>query len=65
MTMVTKNTLISELLKANPRIIKELLPKFDLDCLGCKGMATDTLEKAAINHGMDVRKLIKEIKKKI
>lgn len=65
MTKVTKDTLISEILKTHPRIIKGLFPKLNLDCLECKGIVTDTLERAAINHGMDVKKLIKEIKKNI
>lgn len=62
---ITKDTTISELLKIHPKIIKGLFPELSMECLGCKAIVTDTIEKAAMNHGKDVNKLLKEIKKRI
>jgi len=62
---VTKDTLIADLIKAHPKVVKELFPKLDLDCIGCKAVKTDSLDKAAINHGKDIQELLKEIEKRI
>jgi hybrid cluster-associated redox disulfide protein len=62
---ITKDLLISDLIKTHPKVVRELFPKFDLDCIGCSAILTDTLEKAAINHGKDVNEIIKEIRKSI
>jgi len=62
---ITKDTTISELLKIHPKIIKGLFPELAMECLGCKAIVTDTIEKAAMNHGKDVNKLLREIKKRI
>lgn len=62
---INKELLISELLKSHPKVVKDLFPKLDLDCIGCSAILTDTLEKAAINHGKDVNEIIEEIRKSI
>jgi hybrid cluster-associated redox disulfide protein len=65
MQEISKDTTLSELLKTHPKVIKGLFPELAMECLGCKAVVTDTIEKAAMNHGKDVDKLLKEIKKRI
>ncbi len=65
MSEITRYTTLSELLKKHPRVIKEIFPELAMECLECKAIATDTIEKAALNHGQDVEELLEKIRKTI
>ena len=53
---------ISEVLKENPEL-KEIFEKYNLNCLSCKGIAEETIEKAAINNGLDLKTFLSELNK--
>lgn len=54
---VTKDTLISETLQANPKAA-EILMSYGMGCLGCPSSQMETLEQAAMIHGIDLEELL-------
>lgn len=62
---ITKNTIIADLIKVDPKKIMEVFFKRGLYCVGCPIAAGETIEQAAISHGLDVDELIKEIKDRL
>ena len=72
--MITKETLINDLLEKNPEVA-EILMSYGLHCVGCHFSDLDTLEDGAMMHGMpdeeiglmikDVNKVVKEKPKKV
>ena len=59
---ITKDTLISETLKINPKAA-EILMGFGMGCLGCPSSQMESLEQAAEIHGIDLEKLLEELNK--
>ncbi len=57
---INLNTTIGELLKAHPAAL-EVLERFHLDCLGCKGSRAETLRLGALSHGVDPEELLREL----
>ena len=57
---VTKQTQIGEVLKLNPNV-KEVLLGFGLHCLGCPMSQMETLEEAAVVHGVDVDFMLEKL----
>jgi len=57
---ITKDTLISEILKINPNAIP-ILMSFGMGCLGCPSSQMETLEEAAMVHGLDVNVLLEKL----
>ena len=55
--MITKEMKISEILDLNDGHCK-LLESFGLNCCGCPGAASETLEEAAKGHGVDLQALL-------
>ena len=53
MTGVTKDMTIGEILRANPEVAPVLLDA-GMHCLGCPASQGETLEEAAMVHGIDV-----------
>ena len=60
MTGVTKDMTIGEILRANPEVAPVLLDA-GVHCLGCPASQGETLEEAAMVHGIDVDELMKVI----
>lgn len=60
MTQVTKSTMIGELLQIDRNIAPVLL-NIGMHCLGCPSSQRETIEEAAMVHGMDPDALVKEI----
>ena len=60
MTGVTKNMTIGEILRTNPEVAPVLLDA-GMHCLGCPASQAETLEEAAMVHGIDVDELMKVI----
>ena len=60
MTWVIKNMTICEILRANPEVAPVLLDA-GMHCLGCPASQGETLEEAAMVHGIDVDELMKVI----
>ena len=60
MAGITKDMTIGEILQANPKVAP-ILMEAGMHCLGCPSAQGETLEKAAMVHGMDADDLMKKI----
>ena len=57
---VTKQTQIGEVLSLNPNV-KDVLLGFGLHCLGCPMSQMETLEEAAMVHGVDADLVVEKV----
>ena len=60
MAKVTKDTMIGELLQIDEGIAPILL-NIGMHCLGCPSSQMETIEEAAMVHGIDPDELVKSI----
>ena len=60
MAQVTKAPMIGELLQIDQNIAPILL-NIGMHCLGCPSSQMETIEEAAMVHGIDPEALVKEI----
>ena len=60
MAKVTKNTLIGQLLQIDPNIAA-ILMRAGMHCIECPSSQMESLEEAAMVHGMDVDVLVQQI----
>ena len=60
MADITKNTTIGEALSINPNIAPVLM-EIGMHCLGCPSAQGETLEEAAMVHGIDTETLMQKI----
>ena len=60
MTGVTKDMTIGEILRANPNVAPVLMAA-GMHCVGCPSAQGESLEEAAMVHGMDVDVLVQQI----
>ena len=60
MAQVTKDMTIGEILRTNPQIAP-ILMEAGMHCLGCTSAEAESLEEAAMVHGMDIEDLMKKI----
>ena len=60
MAQVTKSTMIVELLQINSNIAPVLL-NIGMHCLGCPSSQMETIEEAAMVHGIEPDALVNEI----
>ena len=60
MAKVTKNMLIGQLLQIDPNIAA-ILMRAGMHCIGCPSSQMESLEEAAMVHGMDVDVLVHQI----
>lgn len=60
MAGITKDMTIGEILRSNPDVAPVLM-NAGMHCLGCPSAQGETLEEAAMVHGMDIEALMKEI----
>ena len=59
---ITKDTLLCDLLSTeNAEKIADVLYGAGMHCLGCPSAQMETIEQAAMVHGLDVDELIKNI----
>ncbi len=61
MAEINKEMTIGEILQANPNVVPVLL-EAGMHCLGCPASQAETLEEAAMVHGIDADELVKAIK---
>ncbi len=61
MADITKDMTIGEALRTNPDIAPVLL-EIGMHCLGCPSAQGETLEEAAMVHGLDADDLMSKIK---
>lgn len=58
--MITKDTLIREVLEINSDLAKVLL-EAGMHCIGCPASSGESLEEACAVHGIDVEELVKRL----
>jgi len=60
MTHVTKEMLIKEVLEVD-RELAAILLNHGMRCVGCPSAASETLEEAAVGHGINPDELLEEM----
>lgn len=60
MSAITKEMTIGEIISANPDVVPVLLDA-GMHCLGCPASQAESLEEAAMVHGIDINELMKKI----
>lgn len=60
MAQVNKQMLIGQLINLNPNIAP-ILMRAGMHCLGCPSAQMESLEEAAMVHGLDVDVLVQQI----
>ena len=60
MAKVSKDMLIGQLLQIDPNIAP-ILMRAGMHCLGCPSSQMESLEEAAMDHGMDADLLVQQI----
>ena len=60
MADITKDMTIGEILRANPDVAP-ILMEAGMHCLGCPSAQGESLEEAAMVHGMDIEELMDKI----
>ena len=60
MAQITKEMTIGEILRTNPNVAP-ILMEAGMHCLGCPSAQADSLEEAAMVHGMDINDLMAKI----
>lgn len=61
MADITKDMTIGEILRMNPDVAP-ILMEAGMHCLGCPSAQGESLEEAAMVHGMDIEDLMSKIK---
>jgi len=57
---ITKEMTIGEILRIKPEVAPVLL-EIGMHCLGCPSAQAESLEEAAMVHGIDIEELMKKI----
>lgn len=60
MSVITKDMTIGQIINANPDVVPVLLDA-GMHCLGCPASQAESLEEAAMVHGIDIEDLMKKI----
>ena len=60
MAGITKVMTIGEILRTNP-VVASILMEAGMHCLGCPSAQGESLEEAAMVHGMDADVLVQQI----
>ena len=60
MAQITKEMTIGEILRTNPNVAP-ILMEAGMHCLGCPSAQAESLEEAAMVHGMDINDLMAKI----
>ena len=60
MATITKEMTIGEILRTAPNVAPVLL-EAGMHCLGCPSAQAESLEEAAMVHGMDINELMSKI----
>jgi len=60
MAQITKDMTIGEILRTNPNVASVLM-EAGMHCLGCPSAQAESLEEAAMVHGMNIDDLMAKI----
>lgn len=58
--MITKDMTIGEILSKDPQVAPVLM-EAGMHCLGCPSAQAETLEEAAMVHGIDIAALVEKV----
>ena len=58
--MITKDMLIGELIRHKPEAA-EILLRYGMGCVGCPASQMESIEEAAMVHGIDLDSLMKAL----
>ena len=61
MAQVTKDTLIGELLQMDVERVAPILMNIGMHCLGCPSSQMESIEQAALVHGVDAQGLVDQV----
>lgn len=61
---ISKDMTIGELLRTYPQSIEALMG-FNMGCIGCPSAQSETLEEAAMVHGINIDDLMEKIKQAV
>lgn len=59
---ITKDMLIGELIRKKPEVV-EILMQFGMGCVGCPASQMESLEEAAMVHGLNLDELMQALNK--
>lgn len=59
---ITKDMTIGEIVRNYPESV-EILMSFGMGCVGCPSAQAETLEEAAMVHGIDINSLVEALNK--
>ena len=57
---ITKDMLIGEIIRNKPESV-DILMRFGLGCVGCPASQMESLEEAAMVHGIELEQLLKAL----
>ncbi len=57
---ITGKSRLTDVLKMS-RNIHDVFKKYNLDCIGCKGAAEETIEIVAVNNGLNLQEFLEEL----
>lgn len=57
---VTRDTLIKDIVKIGPKAI-EILMSCGMGCIGCPASQAESIEDAAMVHGIDVEEILESL----
>lgn len=60
--IITKDMTIGEVVRQNPEKA-EILMSFGMGCVGCPSAQSETIEEAAIVHGLNLEALLEALNK--
>ncbi|MBP5194114.1 MAG: DUF1858 domain-containing protein [Clostridia bacterium] len=65
MVQITKETMIGELLNVDAEAVAPVLLGIGMHCLGCPASQMETIEDAAIVHGVDPDELVRMLNERL
>ncbi|MCR4590604.1 MAG: DUF1858 domain-containing protein [Lachnospiraceae bacterium] len=60
MDTITKDTTIGDILRIKPDAVPVLM-EIGMHCIGCPSSAAETIEEAAMVHGVDADQLVEKL----
>jgi hybrid cluster-associated redox disulfide protein len=57
---ITKDMLVGEVIREKPESV-DILLRFGLGCIGCPASQMESIEEAAMVHGLDINELLKAL----
>ncbi len=62
---IDKDTHFLYVLREYPHVVKEVMKRYNLPCLECKGLAQESIENLALTNGLNPDDFLKAIEEEI